>query len=84
MDATLTFGLDSGQTGASKLLLLASPSEGLSVWKVKRCGQERTVAQEPVTTQAWQAVMKDHAAATWQVGNALLILGNDGRLRRVS
>ena len=80
----LSFGPDAG-LGPSKLLLVVSAEEGVAVWKVKRCGQERRLMREPDLSAAVKAAMADDAvlSVAWQHTSKLFILNRDNRLLMV-
>ncbi len=85
VDASVCFSPDSAPNPASKVVLLSSPVEGLSLWKVKRCGQQRRLLRDPVANVAAQSRMsRRHAAATWQGASVVFVLDAQRELFRVS
>ena len=85
----LCFGPDIG-FGPSKLLLVSAEEEnehrGLSVWKVKRCGQERRLVREPELNLEVKNLMRGEniMSATWQNKNILYVMKEDKKIFKVN
>lgn len=81
-DANLVFSPDIG-TGPSKQFLLQSKSEGMSVWKIKRCGQELKLSREQGSNPEVCKSLRHYVTATWHHPNVLYIIDKGGFLIRV-
>ncbi len=84
VDASVSFSPDAAPNPPSKVLMLSSPSEGLTLWKVKRCGQQRRLMQDPVANVAAQGRMaRRYQAATWHGAAAVFVLDAQRELFKV-
>ena len=83
--ARVSFSPDAaGAAPPSKSVLVSAPSEGLALWKVKRCGQRRRLMREPVASVAAEGRMqRRHEAAAWHHGGgAVFVLDLERELFR--
>ncbi len=69
----LSFSPDALPNAASKMLLVASPAQGLALWRVRRCGRQRTLLRETVADARVRDKMgQGFLAASWH-GNAAVV-----------
>ncbi len=80
VDAYVTFSPDFN----SKNILVASEStRHLSLFKVKRCGQERTLLEEPLADAANRESLGRHLAVNMHQGEVLFVVTDEHRLFKV-
>ena len=81
-DAT-TLSFCAGNNPKSPKLLLTETVDGpLSVWKIKRCGEDIRFDEQFITEEP--EILRDHLSATWVYPNYLYVLTKMGTIFRVN
>ena len=78
-----TLSFCAGNNPKSPKLLLTETVDGpLSVWKIKRCGEDIRLDEQTITREA--EILNQHLTATWAYPNYMYILTKMGTIFRVN